>query len=165
MATPPTPLSTTYDNRDTCGDMSPSSCVPYTGYISDSIADKMPCRPNVNDVLLNLQILIDKLNTQLGDNTTLDKECFTYNPLTDTQKQLNQELITDICLLQTQVAGLLGAGISADDIVVTANLQCLADPACEPSDDNTLTYIITKLVNNYCSLLDRVVNIESILNI
>lgn len=158
-------IDTSYDNRETCTNIVPSSCLPYTGYVSTTIADLLPCRPNVNDVLKNLQILIDKINTNLGDNTTLTQNCFTFDPATDTQKTLNQELIDDICTLQTQVAALIAGTIDASLINIAINLLCLQDPACTPQTTYTLTEILTKLITNYCSLLDRVTNIETFLNI
>lgn len=158
-------IDTSYDNRQTCVEIQPSSCVAYTGYVSTTLTGLLPCRPNINDVLKNLQIFIDKINTNLGDNTTLTKNCFTFNPTTDSQKVLNQEVINDICTLQTQVSGLLAQQVDPDLINVAIDLLCLDDPTCTPQSTYTLTQILTKLVTNYCSLLNRIINIESVLNI
>lgn len=158
-------IDTTYDNRETCGPLVPSSCLPYTGYVSDTIADLLPCRPNVNDVLKNLQILIDSIQDKLGDNSTLTPDCFTFTS-TASQKTINQEIITNLCSLKTQVEALLAGSIDPDDIDITIDLLCLEDPACAPAPAAyPLTEVLTKLVTNYCSLLDRIVTIETTLNI
>jgi hypothetical protein len=158
-------IDTEYDNRNTCGETLPSSCIPYTGYVSDTIKNLLPCRPNINDVVKNLQILIDDVKAKLGDNTTLDETCLDFDPATATQKAINQELITELCTIKTQVENLIDGTIDPDLINVAISLLCLEDPACEVAETYTLTDILNKLVTNYCSLLDRVVNIESILNI
>lgn len=153
------------DNRETCTVLVPSSCVPYTGYISTSIQADMPdCRPNINDTLKAIQELIDRIKAKLGDNTTLDEECLDIEPATVTQKDINQVLITEVCVLKTLV-GTLGGPIDPDTILLAVDLLCLIDPSCDPQASYTLTEIITKLVTAYCNLLARVVNIETILNI
>lgn len=157
-------MSTSYDNRETCGTLLPSSCIPYTGQVNTSIEDNLPCRPNINDILKNIQNLIDKINNSLGDNTTLDPTCLTFTPSTVTQVQLNQLLITEICELKTAVQA-LQQPIDPDTINIAINLLCLVDPGCTPQTEYTLTEILVKLVTAYCDLLTRVTTIENILNI
>lgn len=158
-------IDTTYDNRDTCSVLIPTSCIPYTGYVSDSIKELLPCRPNANDVFKNILISLDKITKSLGDNTTLDSACLTFDPATDSQKLLNQELITEVCMLKTQVQALIDGQINPDLINLAVNLMCLQDSSCDPQTTYTLTEVITKLITAYCDLLIRVTNIESTLNI
>ncbi len=157
-------MPNSYDNRETCGTLLPSSCIPYTGYISEAVNENLPCRPNINDVLKNIQNLIDTINDSLGDNTTLDKECFTFNPATASQKDINQELIVKVCELKTAVEDLQNP-IDPDTINIAINLLCLLNEECDPQEEYTLTEILEKLVIAYCDMNTRITNIENILNI
>lgn len=157
-------MQTSYDNRETCGTLLPSSCVPYTGVINDSIKDNIPCRPNINDIIKNIQNLIDKIKESLGDNTTLDPECLTFDPTTVTQSELNQEIITELCNLKDAVTA-LQQPIDPNTINIAIDLLCLVDPGCTPQTTYTLTDILIKLVAAYCDLLADVTNIKNILNL
>lgn len=157
-------MSESTDNRETCGTQLPSSCIPFTGYISNRVKEDLPCRPNINDVLTNIQNIIDGIKDSLGDNTALTKECFDFNPATATQQVINQEIITKLCALKTAVEA-LQEPIDPDTINIAVNLLCLLDEGCDPQTTYTLTEILTKLITAYCNLLTRVVNIETILNI
>ena len=65
-----------YDNRETCVNILPSSCIPYVGYINNSIKPLiLECRPNLNDILKGLQDYIDNIKLELGDNN-IKKGCF-----------------------------------------------------------------------------------------
>lgn len=157
-------MAASNDNRELCGLIVPSSCIPFTGYVSAAIKPTLPCRPNINDVVEQLQILIDKINTELGRNSTLDKKCLTFTPATVKQVELNQLFITELCAIKTTLAG-LSLDIDPDLIMLAVNLLCLQDPACTPQATYTLTEVITKLITAYCNLLTRVTAIETLLNI
>jgi hypothetical protein len=158
-------IDTSYDNRETCVNPVPTSCLPYTGYVSDSIKELLPCRPNANDVFKNLQILIDKINKGLGDNTKLDEKDFSFNPTTDSQQILNQELIDNVSELNANVQTLLEGQVDPDLIKLAVSLMCIEDSACDPKEQYSLTEILTKLINSHCELLNRVATIEATLNI
>jgi hypothetical protein len=154
-------IDTSYDNRETCGNqLVPTSCLPYTGYVSDTIKDLLHCRQNANDVFKNLQILIDDIKKGLGDNTKLDATCFDFNPSEDSQQQLNQELLSKVCDLSDKVEQLINDQINPDLIKLAVNLLCLDDAGCEPKTEYTLTELITKLIAKYCDLATRVTNLE-----
>jgi len=155
---------TSYDNRESCVETTPSGCVPYTGYISDTIKDDIPCRPNINDITKKLQEMIDKINTNLGDNKTLDKKCLTFDALTVKQVELNQLFITQLCDIKAQIA-LIDTSVDPETILVAINLLCLQDPSCAPQASYTLKEILVKLIAAYCDLTTRVQNIETLLNI
>ena len=157
-------MPTSYDNRETCGTLLPSSCIPYTGVVNESVQEGLPCRPNINDVIKNIQNLIDGIKASLGDNTTLDENCLTFNPSSVTQAGLNQIFIDEICSLKEAVAA-LQEPVDPDTLMVAINLLCLIDPSCDPQTEYSLTEILVKLVTAYCDLLTRVTNIENILNI
>lgn len=151
------------DNRDACSVVLPSGCVPYTGYLSTTLAPLVTCKPNINDIMKLLQDSLDKINTNLGDNTTLDVQCLgQINASTATQKDLNQLFITNLC---TILSGLGNGGIDPNSIILPIDLLCLIDPSCEVQSTYTLVEAITKLVTNYCSLATRVKTIETTLNL
>lgn len=153
-----------YDNRETCVNLVPSGCVPYTGYISTTIKDALPCKPNVNDVLKKLQELIDKASAAIVDNTTLDKKCLTFDPAKVKQNDLNQIFITELCTLKTQVTN-LGKPVDPDTIKLAIDILCLEDASCDPKTEYTLEEILKKLITAYCGLETRVKAIETLLNI
>lgn len=152
-------IDITYDNRQTCGLTLPTSCLPYTGYVSDSIKDLIPCKPNANDIFKQLQILIDNLKKTLGDNTQLDKKCVDFVTSVGTQQELNQELIDQICSIKDAL-GLLDTSDS-DNIMIEMNLGCLQEAGCAPKTEYSVKEILTKLVTNYCSLLSRIEALEA----
>lgn len=154
----------TVDNRESCVELTPSSCVPYTGYISETIKEDIVCRPNINDIFKKLQDLIDKINLGLGDNTTLDDKCLTIDELTVKQSELNQIFINEICEIKTLINNVDGV-IDPNTIMLIVNLLCLQEPGCPPATSYSLQEIIVKLITAYCDLLTRVQNIETILNI
>lgn len=151
------------DNRDTCGLIVPSSCVAYVGYISSTIESTLPCRPNLDDVLKQIQNLIDSILTSLGSNKTLTPGCFTFDPTTIQQVALNQSFITKICDLQTQIADL--PTMDPNTLMISLNLLCLANPMCTPETQYSLLDILNKLVTSQCNLITRVTNIENFLNL
>lgn len=156
-----------YDNRETCPIVHSSSCVAYTGNIADSIKalNILPeCKPNINDIFKALQALIDKINTNLGDNKTLDKKCLTFDKLTINQKDLNQLFITELCAIKTLI-GNSNTTVDPATIQIAVNLLCLQDPLCITATTYSLQTILTKLITAYCGLLTRVTTIETLLNI
>jgi len=153
-----------YDNRESCVALVPSSCIPYTGYVSNNIIPWLPCRPNINDLLKRLQILVDDTKRELGDNTTLDKACLTFTPSTVTQVQLNQLFINQICAILTAIAG-IHVTIDPHTFMISIDLNCLQDPGCPPTSSYSLYDILLKLITAYCNLETRVTAIETLLNI
>ena len=154
------------DNRETCALVVPSSCIPYTGIVTTVIDKDLPaCRPNINDVFTSLQTTIDKIQTSLGDNTTLVVDCMTsINPATATQSQINQAILVKLCALQELISG-EDVEIDPSTILITINMLCLINEECEPQTAYTLTEILTMLVTAYCDLLSRVKIIETFLNL
>lgn len=152
-----------YDNRETCTDTLPSSCVPYTGYISTTIAESLPCRPNINDILKKLQQLIDTINTGIGDNSGLET-CLSLDSTPFDQSEFNAAVAAELCAIKA-LLNAVDPVINPDTIKLAIDLLCLLDPSCTPQSTYTLTEILTKLVVNYCNLLTRVQTIEAALNI
>lgn len=151
------------DNRDSCGKVLPSSCVPYTGYIGDSIKDSFKCKPNINDLFKKLQDLIDEIKKSLGDNSELDLNCIKDDLNKDfSQQELNQAVLNKLCELENSINNNT-LDVSTAKIVIS--LLCLEDPSCDTKSSYTVRELFTKLISAYCDLLTRVRNIETILNI
>lgn len=155
--------NTSYDNRETCTTLIPSSCVPYTGFVSDNIKEELPCRPNVNDVLKSVQELVDKIKKGLGDNTKLNRDCLSFNPETVTQEQLNGLFINELCALRENYE--CSSQIDVGSLALAVNILCLEDPTCTPKQIYTVQELFNKLIAAYCNLLTRVQAIEQLLNI
>ena len=157
---------TVVDNRETCTSPVPSACVPYTGYISDTLKDIIPCKPNINDILAQLQDFVDKINISLGDNKTIVTSCLpsTLDITTATQKDINQNIIDLLCALKATVEG-TGSSIDSNNIPITIDLSCLEDPSCDPKVSYKLIEVLNKLVTNYCDLNTRTTKIEQLLNL
>lgn len=151
------------DNRESCGEVLPSSCIPYTGYIHDELKDSFKCKPNINDVSKKIQDLIFEIKDYLGDNSKIKLLCL-EDELEDnfTQEDFNSALLKLVCQLKT----IIGDGsIDPDTIKLSISLLCLEDPSCDPKEEYTIKELFSKLIVAYCNLLTRVKNIENILNI
>jgi hypothetical protein len=142
----------------------PSGCVPYTGVINESISKDLPCKPNINDVISNIQKLIDSINSGLGDNTELDKNCFSFTPSTIKQSELNQIFIDELCQIKKDLTTITPI-VDPKTLDVAINLLCLQTPSCAPQATYSLQEVLEKLITAYCGLLTRVKTIETILNI
>lgn len=152
------------DNRESCGNVLSSSCVPYTGYISDTIKDDFKCKPNINDVFKRIQELLDEIKESLGDNTKLKLLCLEGQINEEfSQKDLNQQLINKICELEGLISN--NNEINPELIKITINLLCLQDPSCDPKEQYSIVELFQKLIVAHCNLLGRVQAIENILNI
>lgn len=158
-----------YDNRETCTTLTTSSCVPYTGAINEDVTTELqtiaPCgRPNINDIIKSLQSIIDKLKATIGNNKTLTTQCLTFTPSTVTQKELNQLFINELCTLKSSIENLQPT-VDPETFMVAINLLCLETDGCDPQNEYSLQVILEKLITNYCNLLTRIQNIETVLNL
>ena len=154
-----------YDNRETCTTKVPTSCSPYTGVVNELIEDKLPaCKPNANDIFKALQEVIQEIKDKLGDNTTLDNKCVSFNEATATQKEINQALIDKLCALETALADFEPV-IDPATIRLVIDILCLQNEECEPPADYSIQELFELLITAYCGLLTRVQNIETLLNI
>lgn len=156
---------TSYDNRGTCVNMTPTGCQPYTGYVGEDLDNLLPCRPNANDIFKFILLTLENLETKLGDNTKLDKSCLSFTADDISQKDLNQEFITQICLLKSLLVTISGQFINADNIIADVNLGCLIEDGCEPQPEYSVLDVLKKLLIGYCNLLDRVTILEETINL
>jgi hypothetical protein len=152
-----------YDNRETCGSIIPSGCIGYTGYISTTIADSLPCRPNINDIVKKLQELVDQINVTIGDNSTLEN-CLGIDSENFVQSDFNEAVAAEICALKALLTG-VDADIDPNSIKLAVDLLCLLDPTCTPQVTYTLVEVINKLVTKVCNLETRLTTVETYLNI
>lgn len=151
------------DNRETCVTLLPSSCIPFTGAMTDAVkALVTQCRPNINDVIKAIEDLIDQIRLQTIDT---DLTCLQLSDdSVDTQPELNQLIVDQLCLIKDQIAT-LGTPIDPNAINVIIDLMCLQDPSCDPPTSYTLQQVLVKLITAYCNLLTRVTTIETFLNL
>lgn len=145
-----------------CGEIIPSSCVPYTGSDLTVLADpaSLACNANINDVI---KVLDTTLKGVLdGSNLTgLNPRCLTFTPATVTVAGLFQVEIDKICALDASLVALTtqvnNLNIGNEPIVI--DLLCLA-PAAAPCQSAPNTYtllaILNTLVNEVCALKSAV---------
>lgn len=152
------------DNRESCGTLVPSSCVPHTGYISPLIKDNIPCRPNINDINEKIQKLIEEIKESLGDNKTLDTKCTNLDAQKVKQVELNQKFIDLICELLDWKNN-LDLTVHPEDIDIPIDLSCLGDTNCEPNATYTLLDVLQRFLVTLCNHSNRIKNIETVLNI
>ncbi len=151
------------DNRETCGQLTSSSCVAYMGYIADWIKDDLQCKPNINDMFKVFQDKYGLFISQFGDITTLDIKCLRDTLIGEiTQSSINQYFVDEMCELKRLIRV---SEVDANELKINVNLLCLEDEGCEQKTEYLITEEITKLVTKYCDLLERVKTIEELLNI
>lgn len=159
------------NSKFNCGQIIPSSCVPYTGKDLTFLLpeDQLECDANINDAIFEIdkqiKILVD------GNNLTgLDKECFDFDPATVTPAQLHQLEITKICSNEGSIAALttqfnnLDIGIE----VVTIDLPDCLEPLAAPCLVGTNQYQLITLLNLFAAKLcdheTRIAELESIVD-
>src|ERR1700749_377269 len=115
----------------TCGNIVPSSCVPFTGKDLKflSVDEQPACDANIDDVFDKISIAIDALK-QATDMATQTLSCRTL-PTTKTVKTVMQAHADKICALSAVVTALQSqlAGLDIADELITINLGCLAPSA------------------------------------
>lgn len=144
-----------------CGQIIPSSCVPYTG--SDltvlSINETLDCNANINDVIKVLDAKIKILQDD-NDFTTLSPRCLNFTPATITNIALHQMEIDEICAAKAQILALQTQFNDLDigNQLITVDLGCLASSgaACA-SGTNTYTIrsLFNLVFNTLCTLLGQ----------
>lgn len=155
-------MATSYDNRETCTSLLPSSCIPYTGVISDNIKDKLPeCRPNINDVLKGVQERLDRLIYLFGE--TKNVECIGSTTGDFIQSDINEYVLSEIKKLKCYLNET--GTINPESIKIAIDLLCFNDPDCFAKTEFSIQEVFEKLVSGYCDLTERVKNIELLLNI
>lgn len=157
-------VDTIKDNRESCGTLVPSSCVPHTGYVSELIKDSVPCRPNINDINERLQKLIEEIKENLGDNKTLKTKCTDLDAQKVKQVELNQKFIDLICDLLDWKNN-LDLTVHPDKVDIPIDLSCLGDTNCEPKATYTLLDVLRRFLVVLCNHSTRIKNIETVLNL
>lgn len=156
------------NSKYNCGQILPSSCVPFTGDVLTFPAtpDALTCDANINDVIFvidkYLKVLVD------GNNLTgLNKNCLDFVPATVTPAQLHQIEIDQICLLKGQTEALQ---TQFDDFNIGAHTVDINLPTCLLASAAACltginTYQLIALLNLYaakiCDLETRISNLES----
>lgn len=159
-------MCTNCDKRENCAEPISSACIDYTGKVSNLIKTKVTCAPNINDIIEEAYKILEQIKKSLGDNTTLDKQCLTYNSAIVTQKELNQEFTNKLCELDQAITDLgVILPIDAANIVMTINLLCVESSLCVPLTQYTLAQILQKFVLKICDHETRITAIETFLGL
>lgn len=141
-----------------CGNIVPSSCVPYTGPDLTILADPttLACNANINDVFTIFDTTVKGILTGI-DLTGLNPRCLTFTPATVTMAQLSQVQIDKICSLDSQVTTLttLINDLDIGSEQITIDLLCLtpAAAACQTAANTySLLAVLNTMLNEICAL-------------
>lgn len=135
------------DPRKNCGQIVPSSCVPYTGTKPDFLdEDDFPCDVNITDIVQETTDKIDEMLSDI-DLIELDEQCLDFDPATVKIKELHQIEIDKICALDAQVTTLQETlddlDIGAEIVTIDLGNMTPAPNPCNPgTSDYTLDYIL-----------------------
>lgn len=144
-------------SKFTCGNIVPSSCVPFTGKDLKflSVEDQIECDANVDEVVDKISIAIDDIQKAI-DVANHTATCLTLtNP--KTVKSVLQAQSDKICALNASVTALQQqlSSLNISSELITIDLGCLA-PAAAPCQAGTNTYtlisILTLFKNEICAI-------------
>lgn len=142
------------DKRYNCGTTVASACVPYTGPELDNIdEDTLPCNPNINDIIEDLDAVITTIKTAIDING-LSVDCLD-NCVCDalTIKSTFEILIAQLCALIARVVTLESQVANIGTLKFQADLSCFANPCFNSStNEYTLIEIINLLLTELCNL-------------
>lgn len=136
-----------------CGSTYPSTCVFYTGDTLAGIGTATAAP--LDSILQTLAQQLSDLKNSL-DMSSLDKNCFAFNPATDTQKVFFQELITKICDIETEVGNLQTQVSNISNTVLNTSIPATIDLKCLLSNPNpcgsvyTLGQVLQLIINKLC---------------
>lgn len=156
------------DNKYNCGQIIPSSCVPYTGkdltFVSS--VNQIKCDDNINDVIFRIDEALKKLID--GNNfTSLNKNCLDFNPATITNVELHQIEIDEICLSKGKITALeqqlqnLNIGVEIINITLPLCLQGAAAPCATGTNQYQLIALLNLFASKLCDHETRISNLES----
>ena len=141
-----------------CGEIVPSSCVPYTGTDLTVLRDPsdLPCNANINDVIAILDTTLKGVLTNI-DLTGLNPRCLAFTPATVTVGGLFQVQTDEICALEAGLATVtdLINNLNIGNELITINLLCLAPsaaPCLVAPSTYTLLAVLNAMVFEICSL-------------
>ena len=145
------------DNRKNCGTSVASACVPYTGSTLTSFDESnLPCNPNINDVIKEIDILIKDIKTEISVSA-VDLQCLeNCNCSVNKVDELFNLLITKICELTTRVQTLETTIENIGSTTFAVNLGCFNNPCFNSSNtEHSLIEIINLLVSEVCQLKNK----------
>lgn len=143
------------DNRDTCGTIVMSSCVPYTGEELLSFDNEnLPCNPNINDIVKELDSVVKTIQESINI-TELDKACLEECACGDKSiKEVFELIILKLCDVIERVKVLENVDLGA--VKFNVNLQCFDNPCFNASDNQySLLEIISLLLTELCTLKNQ----------
>lgn len=150
-----------------CGQIVPSSCVPFTGkdltFVTDE--DQLTCDANINDVIEKIDAAL-KVLVDANNFSTLVKNCLDFDPATVTAVELHQLEINTLCLHKGQIESLQTQfnewNIGTE--VLGINLGCLTPAAADcavAANQYQLIALLQLFAAKLCDHETRITNLES----
>lgn len=144
----------------TCGQITPSGCILFTGdYPSFIDEDSLDCDLNLDELLKVYGEKVEDILASL-DFTSLDKECYSFDPDTVTSAGLHQQHISKVCVLESAVDALQTSlsSLNIGTYTLTIDLDCLT-PAASPCAQGTNVYSLISLIQLFkaeiCAIKDH----------
>jgi hypothetical protein len=141
-----------------CGDIIPSSCVPYTGKDLTILTDPniLACNANINDVIFLLDGTVKGILTDL-DLTGLDPQGLSFIPATVKQNELDQILINTVQGTAAALTALTAQvnELNIGELDIQINLGCLAPAASAcliPPNTYPLIAVLNAMLAEICAL-------------
>lgn len=139
--------------RFSCGNTTPSQCVPWTGGNLGFLAsDAQPdCNANINDIVTLISNALVTIQTAI-DLTNQNNQCLTDVPTDVDVKGLFQIQTNEICALAASVTALQStvAAWNVATQLITIDLGCLASAAA-PCQTGTNTYSLISILSLFAS--------------
>lgn len=138
-----------------CGITYPTACMFYTGTALAGIEITATTPTPLDAILQAIALQLNALKTSL-DISSLDKNCFAFNPASDAQKVFFQELIVRICGIETELGNLQTQVINISNTVLnttipaTINLKCLLSNPNPCGSVYTLGQLLQLIINKLC---------------
>lgn len=152
-------------NKYNCGQVLPSSCVPFTGKDLTILVEpnELSCDANLDEVIEKLDQAIKKLMDS-NDFTELEpvEDCFEFNPATVTAKELHALEIEKLCIHEGQIAALQQQlnDLNIGNEIITINLPTCLQPDAAPCAVGTNEYQLISLLmlfaNKLCDLEQQI---------
>jgi hypothetical protein len=139
--------------RFSCGKVTPSACVPWTGGDLSFLADdaQPDCDSSINDIVALIDTAITNIQTAI-DLTSQNNQCLSSVPTDVDVKGLFQIHTNTICGLSASLATLQEtvAAWNVSTQLITIDLGCLSSAAA-PCQQGSNTYQLISILSLFAS--------------
>lgn len=152
-----------------CGQILPSSCIPFTGKDLTILTspDELACDSNLNDVIEKIDTAVKKLidGNDFSDLTPVE-DCIEFDPATVTAKDLHALELAMLCEHNAEIDALQEQlnNLDIGNEIVTINLPSCLQPDAAPCAVGTNEYQLLSLLmlfaNKLCDHETRISNLE-----